>query len=112
MPAWNPNPWAQTRTANSAWFACALLERTPIRSGSARHAAWRSSRTNRSSSGFLAERALAENREMNWELAHRPRDTSEPTTITLEAPDSWSAVEKLRAAIPANHLVLYVRAEI
>ncbi|WP_199183104.1 hypothetical protein [Cryobacterium sp. Y29] len=46
---------------------------------------------------------------MNWDLAHRPRDTAESTPVTIEAPDSWTALEQLRAAIPADHLVLYVR---
>ncbi|MCI4659743.1 hypothetical protein [Cryobacterium zhongshanensis] len=46
---------------------------------------------------------------MNWDLAHRPRDTSEPTTVTVDAPSSLAAIEKLRASIPADHLVLYVR---
>jgi hypothetical protein len=49
---------------------------------------------------------------MNWDLAHRPRDASESTPATVEAPDSWAAVEQLRALIPADHLVLYVRRHI
>lgn len=46
---------------------------------------------------------------MNWDLAHRPRDATESTPVTVEAPDSWTAVEQLRAVIPADQLVMYVR---
>jgi hypothetical protein len=46
---------------------------------------------------------------MKWDLAHRPRDADESTPATVEAPSSWAAVEQLRGAIPADHLVLYVR---
>jgi hypothetical protein len=46
---------------------------------------------------------------MQWELAHRPRGVYDATTVTLEAPDSWAAVEQLRAQIPAGDLVLYVK---
>ena len=46
---------------------------------------------------------------MHWDLAHRPRDASESVPATVEAPDSWAAVEKLRAAIPTEHLVLFVK---
>jgi hypothetical protein len=46
---------------------------------------------------------------MKWDLAHRPRDADESTPATVEASDSWAAVEQLRSAIPADHLVLYVR---
>jgi len=46
---------------------------------------------------------------MKWDLAHRPRDADESTPATVEAPDIWAAVEQLRAAIPADHLVLHVR---
>lgn len=49
---------------------------------------------------------------MKWDLAHRPREATESTPATVEAPDSWSAVEQLRADIPADHLVLYVRRHI
>ncbi|WP_241985764.1 MULTISPECIES: hypothetical protein [Cryobacterium] len=47
---------------------------------------------------------------MNWDLEHRPRDSNESTPVTIEAPDRWTAVEQLRAAIPADHVVMYVRA--
>jgi len=46
---------------------------------------------------------------MKWDLAHRPRDANESTLATVEAPDSWAAIEKLRSEIPAGNLVLYVR---
>jgi hypothetical protein len=46
---------------------------------------------------------------MIWDLAHRSRGESECTPAAVEAPDSWAAVEKLRAEIPGDHLVLYVR---
>ena len=46
---------------------------------------------------------------MKWDLAHRPRDAEESTPATVEASDSWAAVEQLRGTIPADHLVLYVR---
>jgi hypothetical protein len=55
---------------------------------------------------------VPDNGGMNWDLAHRPRDASESTPATVEAPDSWAAVEQLRALIPADHLVLYVRRHI
>jgi hypothetical protein len=43
-------------------------------------------------------------------MAHRPRGAGESTQVTIEAPTSWAAIETLRAKIPADHLVLYVRA--
>ena len=46
---------------------------------------------------------------MLWDLAHRTRDATESTPARIEAPDSSSAVEKLRSEIPADHLVLYVQ---
>ena len=46
---------------------------------------------------------------MNWDLAHRPRDANESTPATVEAPTSAAAIEQLRASIPADHLVMYVR---
>jgi hypothetical protein len=46
---------------------------------------------------------------VNWDLAHRPLDGAESTPATVEASDSWAAVEQLRGAITADHLVLYVR---
>lgn len=55
---------------------------------------------------------MADNGVMKWDLAHRPREATESTPATVEAPDSWSAVEQLRADIPADHLVLYVRRHI
>lgn len=47
---------------------------------------------------------------MKWQLAHRPRDLAESTTVTIEAPTGWAAVEQLRAEISAVDVVLYVRA--
>lgn len=46
---------------------------------------------------------------MHWELAHRRRDVAAATQVTIEAPGSWQAIEALRAQIPADELVLYVR---
>ncbi|SEN98869.1 hypothetical protein [Cryobacterium luteum] len=45
---------------------------------------------------------------MLWGLAHRTRDAAESTSASVEAPDSASAVEKLRSEIPDDHLVPYV----
>jgi|GEM_PF-6081614 len=46
---------------------------------------------------------------MNWELAHRRHDVDEATHITIQAPGSWQAIEDVRAQIPADEIVLYVR---
>lgn len=46
---------------------------------------------------------------MTWQLAHRPRNTYDATTVTIEVPDSWTAVENRRAQIPDGELVLFVR---
>ena len=46
---------------------------------------------------------------MLWDLAHRTRDATESTPARVDAPESRSAVEKLRNELPADHLVLYVR---
>jgi hypothetical protein len=48
---------------------------------------------------------------VKWDLAHRPTDAQESTPATVEASDSWTAVDQLRGTIPADHLVLYVRPE-
>jgi hypothetical protein len=45
---------------------------------------------------------------MQWELAHRPRGVYNATTVTIDAPSGWAAVEQLRAQIPEGDLVLYV----
>ncbi|TFB82348.1 hypothetical protein E3O10_17755 [Cryobacterium luteum] len=52
---------------------------------------------------------MADNGIMLWDLAHRTRVAAESTPARVEAPDSSSAVVKLRSKIPADHLVLYVR---
>lgn len=46
---------------------------------------------------------------MHWELAHRRRDVDAATHVTIEAPESWQAIAALRAQIPADEVVLYVR---
>lgn len=46
---------------------------------------------------------------MNWELAHRRRNVDEATHVTVQASSSWEAVEAVRAQIPAEEIVLYVR---
>jgi hypothetical protein len=47
---------------------------------------------------------------MNWDLAYRPRGVYESTPITLQAASSAAAIAQLRAQIPADNLVLFVRA--
>jgi hypothetical protein len=46
---------------------------------------------------------------MQWQLAHRPRRVYDATTVVIEAPTSWAAVQQLKTQIPAEDLVLYVR---
>lgn len=46
---------------------------------------------------------------MQFELAHRSRGVYEHTTITVDAPNPDEAVAQVRASIPENDLVLYVR---
>jgi hypothetical protein len=44
-----------------------------------------------------------------WELAHRTAEAVEAVQVVLEADSSAAAIEQLRAQLPADHLVLYVR---
>ena len=46
---------------------------------------------------------------MAQQLALRPTNTYDATTVTAESPDSWTAVETLRAQIPDVDLVRFVR---
>ena len=48
---------------------------------------------------------------MLFDLAHRPRNETVSVSVParVEAPDSKTAIEKLRSEIPADHLVLFVR---
>lgn len=44
-----------------------------------------------------------------WELAHRPADSTDSVRVVLEADTSAAAIAQLRAQIPQDHLVLFVR---
>jgi hypothetical protein len=47
---------------------------------------------------------------MQWDLAHRPHGVYDFTPVTVEATSSTAAIEQLRQQIPAEDLVLFVRA--
>jgi len=44
-----------------------------------------------------------------WELAHRRREQTESTRLILEADTSAEAIKQLRAQLPPEHVILYVR---
>jgi hypothetical protein len=44
-----------------------------------------------------------------WELAHRTATADEATKVVIDADTSAAAIEQLRAQIPADHLILYIR---
>ena len=46
---------------------------------------------------------------MRWNLAHRPRGVEEFTEVEVDADTSADAIEVVRAAIPEDHVILYVR---
>jgi hypothetical protein len=50
-----------------------------------------------------------DNGRMLWELAHRRRDAAAVTRVTIDAPGSGRAIEVLRAQVPADEVVLYIR---
>jgi hypothetical protein len=49
---------------------------------------------------------------MTWVVAHRDReDTSAPAVLsTSEATSTWAAIDEVSAAMPAGHVVLFIRA--
>jgi hypothetical protein len=46
---------------------------------------------------------------MRWNLAHKPAGTEDVTFVDVEAEGSRAAIDTLRAQIPENHVILYVR---
>jgi hypothetical protein len=46
---------------------------------------------------------------MQWQLAHRPRTADTAEFVELTADSSAAAIAALRAQIPADHKVLFVR---
>lgn len=46
---------------------------------------------------------------MTFELLHRPRTTVPATRVEVDAPSSAAAIEAVRSAIPADHVILFVR---
>jgi hypothetical protein len=46
---------------------------------------------------------------MRWNLAHKPAGTEDVSFVDVEADGSRAAIDALRAQIPENHVVLYVR---
>ena len=46
---------------------------------------------------------------MLWELAHRTREDTASTVFRVDAPTSAAAIAALRASMPEDHVILYVR---
>jgi hypothetical protein len=46
---------------------------------------------------------------MRWNLTHRSPAAEEATSVEVEADTSSAAIDALRARIPEDHQILYVR---
>ena len=46
---------------------------------------------------------------MRWNLAHKPAGTEDLTFVEIEAQGSRAAIDTLRAQIPKDHVICYVR---